>query len=60
MWWIMIAIFVKKDFNYQITNLKTESVAVGMANIMGNKGAVMITFRIFETSFTFINCHFAA
>ncbi len=56
----MIAIFVKKDFNYQITNLKTESVAVGMANIMGNKGAVMITFRIFETSFTFINCHFAA
>jgi hypothetical protein len=28
--------------------------------MVGNKGGVMVSFKIFETSFCFISCHLAA
>ena len=45
----MILVFVKNDFKAPITNLFLDQVAVGVGNVLGNKGAVIISFKIYET-----------
>jgi len=44
-----------------LINLDIESseVATGIGNLLGNKGAVAVSFRIGNRSFLFVNCHLA-
>ena len=55
-----LCIFIKKNYINYVKNLEVLSKPTGIANIIGNKGGVMIAFRIHETSFCFISCHLAA
>jgi len=55
-----LCIFIKKSYINYVKNLEVISKPTGIANIIGNKGGVMISFRIHETSFCFISCHLAA
>jgi len=43
-----------------VKNLEIGSKALGIGNIIGNKGGVFISFKIFNTSYCFISCHLAA
>lgn len=55
-----ILAFIKKEwFNY-VKNLEVSSKPTGIGKIIGNKGAVMISFSLFETSFCFFSCHLPA
>jgi len=56
----MICVFISKDYLPYVTNIKTETKATGFAKVIGNKGGVAITFRVYETSFCFISSHLAA
>ncbi|GAM21486.1 hypothetical protein SAMD00019534_046610 [Acytostelium subglobosum LB1] len=55
-----LIIFVKKEHYNKICHVEKETVATGIGGIYGNKGATAISFQFFETSFCFINSHFAA
>jgi hypothetical protein len=40
-------------------NKQRDTVPTGMANVIGNKGAVVIAFSVNETRLCFVGCHLA-
>ncbi|XP_071950421.1 phosphatidylinositol 3,4,5-trisphosphate 5-phosphatase 2A-like isoform X2 [Antedon mediterranea] len=57
LWGIRMAVLVKPELVNSITHVKESSVKTGIANTLGNKGAVGVSFYFNGTSFCFINCH---
>ena len=43
-----------------VTNKEKASKPTGIAHIIANKGGVCVAFRLFNTSFFFVNCHLDA
>ncbi|NWH66397.1 SHP2B phosphatase, partial [Geococcyx californianus] len=60
LWSIKIVVLVKPEHERRISHVHTSSVKTGIANTLGNKGAVGISFLFNGTSFGFINCHLAS
>ncbi|KAF7236605.1 Phosphatidylinositol 3,4,5-trisphosphate 5-phosphatase 2 [Varanus komodoensis] len=57
LWNIKIAVLVKLEHENRISHVSTSSVKTGIANTLGNKGAVAVSFMFNGTSFGFVNCH---
>ncbi|XP_069748303.1 phosphatidylinositol 3,4,5-trisphosphate 5-phosphatase 2A isoform X2 [Narcine bancroftii] len=57
LWNIKIAVLVKPEHENRISHVITSSVKTGIANTLGNKGAVGVSFMFHGTSFGFVNCH---
>ncbi|XP_053312578.1 phosphatidylinositol 3,4,5-trisphosphate 5-phosphatase 2 [Spea bombifrons] len=57
LWNIKIAVLVRPEHENRISHISTSSVKTGIANTLGNKGAVGISFMFNGTSFGFVNCH---
>ncbi|XP_030634612.1 phosphatidylinositol 3,4,5-trisphosphate 5-phosphatase 2A [Chanos chanos] len=57
LWNIKIAVLVKPEHENRISHVGTSSVKTGIANTLGNKGAVGVSFMFNGTSFGFVNCH---
>ncbi|KAL0082454.1 Endonuclease/exonuclease/phosphatase [Phycomyces blakesleeanus] len=55
-----LAVFVWKPVRHYITNIESEHIKTGWANMVGNKGAVAISFMFGPRSLLFINCHLTA
>lgn len=53
------AIYVKKGLMHHISDPLSTSLATGVGNIVGNKGAIGICLKFGETSLLFINAHLA-
>ncbi|XP_065644502.1 phosphatidylinositol 3,4,5-trisphosphate 5-phosphatase 2A-like isoform X1 [Hydra vulgaris] len=57
LWGICIVIVVKSELINLVSKVKHSSVKTGIANALGNKGAVGVSFYVDQTSFCFVNCH---
>ncbi|XP_071838497.1 phosphatidylinositol 3,4,5-trisphosphate 5-phosphatase 2-like isoform X2 [Apostichopus japonicus] len=57
LWGIRLTVLVKPDHQHRISNVRTSSVKTGIANALGNKGAVGVSFYFSNTCFCFINSH---
>ncbi|VDI78288.1 phosphatidylinositol-3,4,5-trisphosphate 5-phosphatase 2 [Mytilus galloprovincialis] len=57
LWGIRLVIIVQKKHWHSINRIQRSSVRTGIANTLGNKGAVGISFYFRGTSFCFINSH---
>uniref|UniRef100_A0A8C4EWZ0 phosphatidylinositol-3,4,5-trisphosphate 5-phosphatase n=1 Tax=Dicentrarchus labrax TaxID=13489 RepID=A0A8C4EWZ0_DICLA len=57
LWSIKIAVLVKPEHENRISHVGMSSVKTGIANTLGNKGAVGVSFMFNGTSFGFVNCH---
>lgn len=57
---MMLCVFIQQKYFNLIKNLEVVSKPTGIANIIGNKGGIMVTFEILDSSFCFITCHLAA
>ncbi|KAJ7533169.1 hypothetical protein O6H91_13G035900 [Diphasiastrum complanatum] len=55
-----LAIFVRDDVVRALSEIDSGSLATGVGHVMANKGGVAISFKLWDTSLCFINCHFAA
>ncbi|KAM9274124.1 LOW QUALITY PROTEIN: phosphatidylinositol 3,4,5-trisphosphate 5-phosphatase 2-like [Morus bassanus] len=60
LWSIKIVVLVKPEHERRISHVHTSSVKTGIANTLGNKGAVGVSFLFNGTSFGFVNCHLAS
>jgi len=56
---MFLIVFIKSSFSPFVENVRTSHKAMGFAKIIGNKGGVGISFKLFGYTFTFINCHLA-
>jgi len=52
--------FVRRELRPMISRIETQSVATGIADMIGNKGAVALSMDIGMTSFLFVNGHFTS
>ncbi|XP_064185266.1 inositol polyphosphate phosphatase-like 1b [Anguilla rostrata] len=57
LWNIRLAVFVKPEHESRISHVNVANVKTGLANTLGNKGAVGVSFLFNGTSFGFVNCH---
>ncbi|XP_077647065.1 phosphatidylinositol 3,4,5-trisphosphate 5-phosphatase 2 isoform X2 [Lonchura striata] len=57
LWNIKVVVLVKPEHENRISHVSTSSVKTGIANTLGNKGAVGVSFMFNGTSFGFVNCH---
>uniref|UniRef100_A0A8B9DAF8 phosphatidylinositol-3,4,5-trisphosphate 5-phosphatase n=1 Tax=Anser cygnoides TaxID=8845 RepID=A0A8B9DAF8_ANSCY len=60
LWSIKMVVLVKPEHERRISHVHTSSVKTGIANTLGNKGAVGVSFLFNGTSFGFVNCHLAS
>ncbi|XP_069473988.1 phosphatidylinositol 3,4,5-trisphosphate 5-phosphatase 1 isoform X3 [Ambystoma mexicanum] len=57
LWNIRIVVLAKQEHDNRISHVCTSSVKTGIANTLGNKGAVGASFMFNRTSFGFVNSH---
>jgi hypothetical protein len=57
---IRIVAWVRREHYYKISRVKTTTVATGLANVIGNKGAAALCFEYYDTRFCFVGTHLAA
>jgi inositol polyphosphate 5-phosphatase INPP5B/F len=56
---IYLVVYVKREHYASISNVTTEYVTTGLLGVMGNKGAVAVRFKMFDSFLTFVDCHMA-
>uniref|UniRef100_A0A8C6KXA1 phosphatidylinositol-3,4,5-trisphosphate 5-phosphatase n=1 Tax=Nothobranchius furzeri TaxID=105023 RepID=A0A8C6KXA1_NOTFU len=57
LWNIRIVVLAKPEHENRISHVFSDSVKTGIANTLGNKGAVGVSFMFNGTSFGFVNSH---
>ncbi|XP_061680806.1 phosphatidylinositol 3,4,5-trisphosphate 5-phosphatase 1 [Syngnathoides biaculeatus] len=57
LWNIRIMVLAKPEHTNRISHVFSDSVKTGIANTLGNKGAVGVSFMFNGTSFGFVNSH---
>lgn len=57
LWYMRIIVLAKPEHENRISHVFSDSVATGIANTFGNKGAVGVSFMFNGTSFGFVNSH---
>ncbi|XP_059169069.1 phosphatidylinositol 3,4,5-trisphosphate 5-phosphatase 1-like [Physella acuta] len=60
LWGLRTLVFINPKHRNKISHIQKTSVRTGIANALGNKGAVAISFLLSGTSFCFINAHLAS
>lgn len=57
---IHLAVWVRASLAVHVRGLDTAVVGTGVGGFMGNKGAVVARFRLFDTSFAFVCAHLSS
>jgi hypothetical protein len=60
MWEMFILVFIDKELTNMVSHVVKMAKATGIANVIGNKGGVLVSFSLMETSYCFLSCHLAA
>jgi hypothetical protein len=55
-----LAVFAHITLTPIISNVKSECIATGLSNVVGNKGGIGISFMLGKSNLLFISCHLAA
>lgn len=55
-----LIVIIRKRLAPFLTDIKNQEMALGFGNMMSNKGAVCISFKLGGTRMLIINCHLEA
>lgn len=55
-----LSVFVKSDHQLKISDVKKSTKPTGIANVVGNKGAIGVSFMFQQSSLAFVSSHLAA
>jgi len=57
MWELFLIAFVRVNHGPHLKNVNSNYKATGIANVLGNKGGLQISFYLYDYYFHFINVH---
>ncbi|KAL7671038.1 hypothetical protein ACOME3_005951 [Neoechinorhynchus agilis] len=57
---IALLVYVRDDHIKHVSNVVQGTIATGVMNFFGNKGAAAISFQLYETTLCFVGAHFQA
>jgi Endonuclease/Exonuclease/phosphatase family 2 len=60
LWEMAVIVLVRKDLSRRVTNIDSDTLATGVGDVLGNKGAVAVSFDYDDTSLCFVCSHLAA
>lgn len=60
MWDMFIVSYTTSHLISSVSDIKTAKKPTGVAGIVGNKGGLVLSFRLEDTSYCFVSCHLAA
>ncbi len=56
---MFIIVFIKNDLRLFVESVESNYKPMGFANVIGNKGGLVINFKLLGYQLTFVNCHLA-
>lgn len=59
-WDRCLSVYVRNNIAGAVSDVTSDSSFVGLGGVAGNKGAIGVRFKVFETDFVFVNSHLAA
>lgn len=57
---MFLVLFMESSLIGCVSDIQSLTKATGVANIIGNKGGVLLSFFLEDTSYCFVSCHLAA
>jgi phosphatidylinositol-bisphosphatase len=57
---LFMVVYIKEEHFQHVSEISTEYVTTGIMGMIGNKGAVGIRFKVFDSYLIFLNSHLAA
>lgn len=57
MWEMFLVVLVHKDDHPFVRGIRIGSIALGVMNVVGNKGGLLLEFSIYDHTFSIMNCH---
>ena len=57
MWEMFLVVLVHKDDHPFVRGIRNGSIALGVMNVVGNKGGLLLEFSIYDHTFSIMNCH---
>jgi len=60
MWEMFLVAFVHRNDVLRLHSVESNYITLGVMNIIGNKGALMLKFTLYDKTFSFVNCHLVA
>jgi hypothetical protein len=57
---LLLIVFIKEKHHAGIHSVETSAIKLGFRGYIGNKGAVVARFSLYDSSFCVVNCHFEA
>jgi hypothetical protein len=56
----MLVVIMRTDMSRFVTHIDADTVACGVGDLLGNKGGVVMSMKLFGTSICIVGCHLAA
>jgi hypothetical protein len=57
---LVTVLYVQANLAKHISDVATKTIAAGVMGVGGNKGAVCIVFKFYQSKMCIVNCHLAA
>ena len=57
MWEMFLVVLVRKDDHPFVRGVRNSSIALGVMNVVGNKGGLLLEFSIYDHIISIMNCH---
>ena len=57
MWEMFLLILIKEEHMYHLSNVQQNFKPTGFGKVFGNKGGLLINFKLYDTLYCFINVH---
>ena len=54
---MFLVVLIRKDDHPYVRGVRNSSIALGVMNVIGNKGGLLFEFSIYDHSFSIMNCH---
>jgi len=57
MWEMFLVVLVRKEDHPFVRGVRSSSIALGVMNVVGNKGGLLLEFSIYDHVISIMNCH---